>query len=193
VNVDDIEKYETIATPHLTQLLPEEVQEEDRTTRSLKSLEGLSLYRTTILPRTVQTANRRPVALIRNYETRRIIRGYIGLNDSTMYPMIRPGSFVRIDTRQRKLLLVGWRNEYERPIYFIELRDAYACGWCELHGNYLLIIPHYSSPDSIRRFAYPREAEIIGQVTDFDTPCVDEKFGELERPKPQEQLKVNHA
>jgi len=193
VNVDDIEKFETIATPHLTQLLPAEVQEDDRTTRSLKSLEGLSLYRTTILRRTVQAASRRPVALIRNSDTRRIILGYLGLSDFTMYPMIRPGSFVRIDTRQKKLLLVGWRNEYERPIYFVELRDAYACGWCELQGHHLLIIPHQSSPDSIRRFAYPREAEIIGRVTDFDTPCVDEKFVESESAKQQKQLKVKHA
>jgi hypothetical protein len=77
---------------------------------------------------------------------------------------------------------VAWHNEYERPIYFIELRDAYACGWCELQGNQLLIIPHHSSPVAIRRLTYFKEAEIVGRVTGFDTPCVDQETDESEAP-----------
>ena len=53
------------------------------------------------------------------------------------------------------------------------LREAYACGWCELQGNQLLIIPHPSSPASVRRFTYPREAEIVGRVVSYSTNCVD--------------------
>jgi hypothetical protein len=88
-----------------------------------------------------------------------------------MYPMIRPGALLKVDTNQSKLTAGTWRNEYERPIFFIELRDAYACGWCELQGNHLLIIPHYSSPASVRRFTYPREAEIVGRVVGYSTQC----------------------
>ena len=55
----------------------------------------------------------------------------------------------------------------------VELRDGYACGWCELQGNQLLIIPHHSSPASVRRFTYPREAEIVGRVVGYSTSCVD--------------------
>jgi hypothetical protein len=87
--------------------------------------------------------------------------------------MIRPNALLRIDTSENKLRTVAWHNEYERPIFFIELRDAYACGWCELQGNQLLIIPHQASPASIRRFTYPREAEIIGRVVGYSTNCVD--------------------
>jgi hypothetical protein len=90
-----------------------------------------------------------------------------------MFPMIRPGALLKIDTRQNKVVSGEWRNEYERPIYFIELRAAYACGWCELHGNELIIIPHQSSPASVRRFKYPREAEIAGRVIAYSTRCVD--------------------
>jgi transcriptional regulator with XRE-family HTH domain len=93
-----------------------------------------------------------------------IIYGQLGSSDLTMYPMIRPGALLKIDTSQNTLMQVAWHNEYERPIFFIELREAYACGWCELHGNQLLIIPHPSSPVSVRRFAYPQGAEIIGRV-----------------------------
>ena len=87
--------------------------------------------------------------------------------------MIRPGALLKIDTSQNKLTAVAWHNEYERPIFFIELREAYACGWCELQGNQLLIIPHPSSPASVRRFTYPREAEIVGRVIGYSTNCVD--------------------
>ncbi len=106
-------------------------------------------------------------------DKRHTLYGQIGLSDFTMHPMIRPGSVVEIDTRQYKLQGNSWHNEFERPIYFIELRDGYACGWCEVQGNQLLIVPHHSSPASIRRFTYPRDAEIVGRVISYKTPCID--------------------
>jgi hypothetical protein len=102
-----------------------------------------------------------------------IIYAHLGSADLTMYPMIRPGALLKIDTNQNKLLPVAWRNEHERPIFFIELREAYACGWCDLQGNQLLIIPHHSSPAGVRCFTYPREAEIVGRVIGYTTHCVD--------------------
>jgi len=92
-----------------------------------------------------------------------------------MYPLIRPGSFVEIDTRQNKWKLITWRTEYERPIYFVETRQGYACGWCDLQGKQLLLIPHQSSTVSIRRFTYPNEIEIVGRVKKFTTSCIDER------------------
>jgi hypothetical protein len=108
-----------------------------------------------------------------NDEKQNVIYGQIGLADYTMHPLIRPGAVVEIDTTQNKLHANRWTNEFERPILFIELRDGYACGWCELQGNQLLIIPHHSSPATIRRFMYPRDAEIVGRVVSYNTPCVD--------------------
>jgi transcriptional regulator with XRE-family HTH domain len=102
-----------------------------------------------------------------------IIYAHLGSSDFTMYPIIRPGAFLKIDTSQNQLATAAWRNEYERPIFFIELREAYACGWCELQGNQLLIIPHPSSPAGVRRFTYPREAEIVGRVIGYSTCCFD--------------------
>ena len=101
-----------------------------------------------------------------------LLRGYIGLNDFTMSPLVRPGSFVLIDTKQTRPNTQRWRNEYERPIYFVELRNAYACGWCEVNQRQLLIIPHPLSPVAVRQFAHPKEAEIIGRVTRFVTDCI---------------------
>ncbi len=108
-----------------------------------------------------------------NGEKQHILYGQIGLADYTLYPMVRPGAIVEIDTTQDKLQANSWHNEFERPIFFIELREGYACGWCEVQGNQLLIIPHHSSPTTVRRFMYPRDAEIVGRVVSYNTPCID--------------------
>jgi hypothetical protein len=49
--------------------------------------------------------------------------------------------------------------------YFTELREEYACGWCELREGHLILVPHTTSPQPIRRFTHLDEAEIIGRVT----------------------------
>jgi hypothetical protein len=82
-----------------------------------------------------------------------------------MYPLLRPGSFVQIDGQAARLQPSEWRTEFDRPIYFVELRDGYACAWCELRGSQLTLIPHPLSACSTRTLAHPGEAEIIGQVT----------------------------
>jgi hypothetical protein len=58
-----------------------------------------------------------------------------------------------------------WRTEYERPIYFVELRDGYCCCWCELHEQDLWLLPHPLSPCKVRRLTSGVDAEIVGQVT----------------------------
>jgi hypothetical protein len=47
---------------------------------------------------------------------------------------------------------------------FPELRGEYICSWCEMNGGYLSAIPHPNSKCEVRRFSYPREAEIVGRV-----------------------------
>lgn len=161
VDVDEKEKYEPIANPSLTQLL------------SFQNVDGQLIAHgdeTSLIPE--------DEAITGGDHAPQLVYAHLGLTDFTMYPMIRPGALLTIDTRQNKLSAVAWSNEYERPIFFIELRDAYACGWCELQGNQLLIIPHPSSSASVRRFIYPREAEIVGRVVGYRTPCVD--------PRPEE-------
>ena len=39
-----------------------------------------------------------------------------------MYPLLRPGSFVQIDSHVNRTHPSRWRTEFDRPIYFIELR-----------------------------------------------------------------------
>jgi transcriptional regulator with XRE-family HTH domain len=181
VDINEIEKYQPVANPHSTQLLMEEIEDADDS-QPVSEILRSSLCRrpTSLLPGTSESAGKTPFTQPRNRAAAPITYGYIGLNDVTMYPMIRPGSLVRIDTSQNELQSITKHNEFERPIYFVELRDAYACGWCELQDKELLIIPHHSSPAHIRRYRYNKDAEIVGRVISFDTPCVDEDFEEPE-------------
>ena len=166
VDVNEQEKYEAIAIPHLTQLLSQnsviDVPLDCATTNGATRLVP-DLSPTQAPPSNGAQSNGHS----------KVAYGYLGTTDLTMYPLIRPGSLLQIDTQQNRLQTASWHNEFERPIYFVELREGYACGWCELQGNHLLIIPHHSSPASVRRFTFPREAEIVGRVVSYYTRCVD--------------------
>lgn len=159
VDVDNKEKYEPVADPFLTQLISHNVDPDVAEITEPQDQSATAI-------------DTKPSAAVEDS----IVYAHLGLADFTMYPMIRPNALLKIDTSQNKLQVNGWRNEYERPIYFLELRQAYACGWCELQGDQLLVIPHHSSPASVRRFTYPREAEIVGRVISYSTSCVDVEF-----------------
>jgi transcriptional regulator with XRE-family HTH domain len=120
---------------------------------------------TNLLSRMVECWGQVPVALIQSLDVRHGMYGYIGLEDYMLYPILRPGSFVQIDPTARKILRRGWNSEYERPIYFVELREGYCCSWCELNYGELLLLPHPLSPCTIRRLIHGVDAEIIGRVT----------------------------
>jgi transcriptional regulator with XRE-family HTH domain len=126
---------------------------------------AFDLDNTNLLARMVEIWGEVPIALIQHLDLRHSLYGYIGLQDFTLHPLLRPGSFVQIDQRVRKIQSLRWRTEYDRPVYFVELRDGYACSWCELQDGHLLLLPHPLSPCSVRRIDYGKDAEIIGQVT----------------------------
>jgi transcriptional regulator with XRE-family HTH domain len=121
--------------------------------------------KTNLLSRVVEKWDEVPVGLLQHLDLRKSTYGYIGLEDFTLYPLIRPGSLVQIDSKQRKISPVKWQTEFERPIYFTELRDGYVCSWCEIDRGQLIVIPHPHSHQEVRRFDYPSQAEIVGRVT----------------------------
>jgi hypothetical protein len=90
--------------------------------------------------------------------------------------MLRPGSFVQIDSQQTKVQTDGWHDEFERPIYFVELRDAYMCSWCEVDGSQLVLLPSAHSGKKARHVRYPGDADIVGRVTAV-TMCIAEVRG----------------
>lgn len=126
---------------------------------------SFALDKTSLISRMVEIWGEVPVALIQRLDLRHCQYGYIGTSDYTMYPLVRPGTFVQIDSQPTRMHSTEWRTEFDRPIYFIELRDSYACSWCEVRGSQIMLIPHPLSGCSVRQYAYPAEAEIVGQVT----------------------------
>ncbi|HEV2618294.1 MAG TPA: helix-turn-helix transcriptional regulator [Candidatus Acidoferrales bacterium] len=126
---------------------------------------GFNIERSSLLSRMVEVWGEVPVPVIQSLDLRHSLYGYIGQKDFTLYPLLRPGSFVQIDGEKNEIQHGPWRTELDRPIYFIELRDGYACAWCELLNGKLTLIPHPLSSCSTQQFAWPEEAEVVGQVT----------------------------
>ena len=148
---------------HLTTL---EVYDADRTVSfPVRFDRSFDVDNTNLLSRMVELWGEVPIALIQHLDIRHSQYGYIGLHDFTLYPLLRPGSFVQIDSRVRRVQPLRWRTEFDRPIYFIELRDGYACSWCDLLDDQLLLLPHPLSPVSARKFRFGIDAEIVGQVS----------------------------
>jgi hypothetical protein len=113
------------------------------------------------------------VPLLSRLSRRSCRYGVVGLSDYTMYPLVRPGSFLRVEKPKRSPRARSYSSEYQRPMYFIEHRTGYVCSWCEIRGNRLLSIPHPLSPCSTREFAYPDDAEIAGVVTAIAMPLTE--------------------
>ena len=166
LHVTELERDQAMFGLPDTQLFPEGSENAEQTVVvPLRSRPDLRLDKTNLLSRLVEIWGEIPVRLIQHLDLRKSVYGLIGLNDFTMYPLIRPGSIVQIDGNQRKIMPIKWDNEHDRPIYFIELRGAYLCSWCEIREGHLLAVPYPTSRCEIRRFPYPREAEIVGRVT----------------------------
>jgi transcriptional regulator with XRE-family HTH domain len=119
---------------------------------------------TQLLNRVVAMWGRIPTALINDINPRTQMFGYVGLEDYTMFPILRPGALVMIDGNRRKVAAGGWRSEIERPIYFVELREGYRCSWCHLEEGRLTLIPHPASGVNAKSYRHPDEAEVAGQV-----------------------------
>ena len=105
-----------------------------------------------------------PAAFLLNNNPHKHTYGYVGLTDRTMFPLLRPGSLVMIDPERKRVVHDGWKNEFDRPVYFVELRNGYRCAWCQIQGSRLSLIPHPVSNVPVQSFNLTTEAEVLGQV-----------------------------
>jgi transcriptional regulator with XRE-family HTH domain len=128
------------------------------------------LEKTNLLTRLVDIWGDVPIPLLRRLDLRRSLYGYIGTKDKTMSPLLPPGTFVQIDAKQPHVKkgsvdkTLG-QSPFSRPIYFLDIRSGYACGWCEIQDGVLTLIPHPDSGELTRTFRYPSEVEVVGRVT----------------------------
>ena len=126
---------------------------------------GLDLRHTTYLSRMIQRWGRLPLTLLDSLDLKNHRYAFIGSEDWFMAPLLQPGSLVLIDENRQRVSEGGWTNEFERPIYFFEHRGGYACAWCSLADNRLILQPHPASLCAPQVFSYPDEIDVIGQVT----------------------------
>ncbi len=113
----------------------------------------------------IQRWGKLPLMLLNALELTDHRYGYIGTEDWFMYPLLQPGSLVMIDETRRKVVNSGWANEFDRPIYFLEHRQGYACGWCYQTDDQLVLQAHPASVCAPQVYVYPKDIDIIGQVT----------------------------
>jgi transcriptional regulator with XRE-family HTH domain len=124
----------------------------------------VDLRATTYVSRQMHRWGKLPILLLQSLDLRNQRYAFIGTDDWSMHPMIRPGSFVQIDEAKRQIKRGTWAHDYERPIYFIEHRSGFRCGWCTVSGHWLIIQSHTASTVPPEIFKYPGDADVLGQV-----------------------------
>jgi hypothetical protein len=149
---------------------------------------GFSLQKTTDLRRAIEQWGTVPMAYLELFADDRYTYGYIGSEDFTMYPILQPGSFVQVDEAKNKVGEGIWHSEFERPIYFVEMREGFTCCWCSIKRDSIVLQSHPLSPVPVRVLRYPQEAEVLGQVIG-----VAMRLGDWHSPDFQPAPKVRSA
>jgi transcriptional regulator with XRE-family HTH domain len=122
-----------------------------------------------------------PVPLLRRLGLQQSLYGYIGTEDKSMSPLLPPGSFVQIDSKQNRIKKGPFpksssESHFARPIYFLDIRKGYKCGWCELKDGVLTLIPHPDSGEQTQTFRYPDEVSVVGRVTAVTMSIEEERL-----------------
>jgi transcriptional regulator with XRE-family HTH domain len=125
---------------------------------------GFQPKKTVFLSRMIELWGEIPVGLLATLDLKKHRYGYVGFEDRMMAPLLRPGSVVQIDDSRRRVVNQGWTTQFDRPIYFLELRYSYECCWCYQRGRELTLIPHPLSPCGPRVIRIPDDGEVLGQV-----------------------------
>lgn len=142
----------------------------------------IDLNQTSFLGHLARRWGKLPLSCLNGIDLPRYRYGFIGLEDWSMYPILHPGALVAIDETRRKIAGSGWTNEVDRPIYFLEHRGGYACGWCTALESGLLVQSHPASHVQPRLFA-ANEADVLGQVVAVAMP-LDPRIGKILLPGP---------
>jgi transcriptional regulator with XRE-family HTH domain len=125
---------------------------------------GIDLRRTAFLSRLIQRWGRLPLMLLGGLDLQNYRYAFIGTEDWSMYPILQPGALVLIDETRRKIVDSGWADEFERPIYLLEHREGWVCGWCSFSEGHLIVHSHPASQSPPKVYAFPEEIEVVGQV-----------------------------
>jgi hypothetical protein len=165
VNANRTHTYDTRFLPESTRTIAAELHGSDERVMVPVRLDSTFRWENTqLINRVVALWGEIPAAFLLRTSPRRHTYGFVGLTDRTMFPLLRPGALIMIDPARRRIQQSGWANEFERPIYFLELRDGYRCAWCQVDGSRLTLIPHPISGLPVQSFSLTSEVDVLGQV-----------------------------
>jgi len=165
INVGKMEEHRQKSCQSRTHRLTAEIGDPSRPIRfPIRFDPGFRMEETVFLSRVIEEWGEIPIGLLATLDLRKYLYGYIGLEDTTMAPLLRPGSIVQIDESRRRVVNQGWTTEHDRPIYFLELRYSYECCWCYQRGKELTLVPHPLSTSAPRTIRVPADGEVLGQV-----------------------------
>ena len=125
---------------------------------------GLDLTKTFYMSPHFRRWGKLPLAILGSLDLRHHRYAFIGVDDWFMYPILPPGSFIQIDETKKRIAAEDSVYGQERPIYFVEHRGGYLCGWCTQKNGMLIVQPHSESNLELETFRFPGDADIIGQV-----------------------------
>src|SRR5579884_1148269 len=104
VDLEKLARHQMELPQDNTRLVDFEVYQPGRTvTFPLRFDPGFNLAKTDLLSRMVEVWGEIPLAMVQHLNVRKMRYGFIGLEDFTLYPLLRPGSLVQIDDRRRKV------------------------------------------------------------------------------------------
>ena len=161
---ESLSEHKTLRLPHTYLVGPAPEAYKSAMQSAAKLREKLRVERTNLVPKMIETWDEVPLVLQLMAGTDALY-GYVGMDDYTLYPFVRPGAFVRIDPRQKKIPSVGWHGDHDRPIFFVELREHYVCSWCEMLDGRLILVPSQQSKRRTQHVRYPADATIVGRVS----------------------------
>ena len=156
-------EHRTLSLPHTYVIGPVPDVYKATMQEAAKLRDKLQVERTNLVRKMIETWDEVPL-VIQLMAGSDALYGYVGMDDYTLYPFVRPGAFVRIDPRQKKIPSVGWHSDHDRPIFFVELRKHYICTWCEMLDGRLILVPSQQSKRRVQQVRYPAEATIVGRV-----------------------------
>lgn len=93
----------------------------------------------------------------------------VGFSDRMLWPLLPPGSLLRLDSKARKIEERSW-PEFERPIYLIEYRGRFYCCYAQRRGDMLRLISHLESPAAPSISVPYKEARVRGQLKPIFRP-----------------------
>jgi hypothetical protein len=186
VKPDRVHKYRKKISRQFTHPISTDVHQPDTTVTIPMRIDPRFQWETTqLINRVVAIWGAIPAAMLTQFNPREQIYAYVGLQDYTMFPLIRPGALLTIDNKRTRIVQEGWQHEYERPIYFVELRDGYRVAWCELKAGKLTLLSYPTSRVQTHTVNFPDDAVVVGRVVGVAMRIVP---GSEAAPDSQEKL-----